>query len=367
MMNEAETLPPEPVILLSCGSFNPITVMHLRMMELARDKVERTWSIPPTRFQAQRSSSSGSPGQTHSEHKPHSWVYSQTLPKRQIVVGGIFSPVSDGYNKRDLAASSVRVELLRLACQFNSDWLAVDPWEALQPNWTRTRLVADCLQARLDQIFVKLNELECSPFGLHEQLCVDNTPTYLGSSPMAQSGLVTESWLTGRLSQVTCQVSDFEFHTLCCAREGAPNVTYPVPADPSSTSLQRVRRLRYPRTRIKLVFGADVLQSFAVPDLWSEDDMETLVRDYGIICISRPGSDPASLIQKTDMLRKHEDNIILVTDLCENKLSATMVRNNIKSGSSIRYLVPDAVLEKIYAEGMYGAKKTRRLIPNHLC
>ncbi len=30
------------VVLLACGSFNPITNMHLRMFELARDHLEDT-------------------------------------------------------------------------------------------------------------------------------------------------------------------------------------------------------------------------------------------------------------------------------------------------------------------------------------
>ena len=29
------------------------------------------------------------------------------------------------------------------------------------------------------------------------------------------------------------------------------------------------------------------LESFAVPNLWNEDDLTTIVRDYGIVVISR--------------------------------------------------------------------------------
>ena len=37
----------------------------------------------------------------------------------------------------------------------------------------------------------------------------------------------------------------------------------------------------------KLLCGAVLLQSFAVPDLWNKDDLTTIVRDYGIVFISR--------------------------------------------------------------------------------
>ena len=37
----------------------------------------------------------------------------------------------------------------------------------------------------------------------------------------------------------------------------------------------------------KLLCGAVLLESFAVPDLWNKDDLTTIVRDYGIVVISR--------------------------------------------------------------------------------
>ena len=37
----------------------------------------------------------------------------------------------------------------------------------------------------------------------------------------------------------------------------------------------------------KLLCGADLLESFAVPDLWNKEDLTTIVRDYGIVVISR--------------------------------------------------------------------------------
>ena len=37
----------------------------------------------------------------------------------------------------------------------------------------------------------------------------------------------------------------------------------------------------------KLLCGADLLESFAVPNLWDPNDLTTIVRDYGIVVISR--------------------------------------------------------------------------------
>ncbi|XP_076986373.1 nicotinamide/nicotinic acid mononucleotide adenylyltransferase 3 [Tamandua tetradactyla] len=88
-----------PVVLLACGSFNPITNMHLRLFEVAR------------------------------EHLHQTGLYQ--------VIGGIVSPVNDGYGKKDLAAARHRVAMARLALQ-TSDWIRVDAWESEQVQWTET-------------------------------------------------------------------------------------------------------------------------------------------------------------------------------------------------------------------------------------
>uniref|UniRef100_A0A8D0ZVG4 Nicotinamide-nucleotide adenylyltransferase n=1 Tax=Sus scrofa TaxID=9823 RepID=A0A8D0ZVG4_PIG len=88
-----------PVVLLACGSFNPITNMHLRLFEVARDHLHQTG--------------------------------------RYQVVGGIISPVNDNYGKKDLVAARHRVAMARLALQ-TSDWIRVDPWESEQAQWMET-------------------------------------------------------------------------------------------------------------------------------------------------------------------------------------------------------------------------------------
>ncbi|XP_076874580.1 nicotinamide/nicotinic acid mononucleotide adenylyltransferase 1 isoform X2 [Brachyhypopomus gauderio] len=90
------------VILLACGSFNPITNMHLRMFELARDHLEDTG--------------------------------------RYRVVRGIISPVSDAYKKKGLIEACHRVEMARLATA-TSSWITVDDWESQQAEWVETAKV----------------------------------------------------------------------------------------------------------------------------------------------------------------------------------------------------------------------------------
>ncbi|ODV95049.1 hypothetical protein PACTADRAFT_50873 [Pachysolen tannophilus NRRL Y-2460] len=94
-----------PLVIVACGSFSPITYLHLRMFEMALDSIRES-----TRFE---------------------------------VIGGYYSPVSDNYRKQGLAPSHHRVRMCELACERTSSWLMVDAWESLQPRYTRTALVLD--------------------------------------------------------------------------------------------------------------------------------------------------------------------------------------------------------------------------------
>ena len=94
-----------PLVIVACGSFSPITYLHLRMFEMALDAITEQ-----TRFE---------------------------------VIGGYYSPVSSNYKKQGLADAHHRVRMCELACERTSSWLMVDAWESLQPKYTRTALVLD--------------------------------------------------------------------------------------------------------------------------------------------------------------------------------------------------------------------------------
>lgn len=53
------------------------------------------------------------------------------------VIGGILSPVSNGYGKASLIPAEDRLEMCRLASEGHS-FITVEPWEALKSDWTPT-------------------------------------------------------------------------------------------------------------------------------------------------------------------------------------------------------------------------------------
>jgi len=101
----------QPVVLLGCGSFNPPTLMHLRMFEAARAALTQ---------------------------------------EGLDVLGGYLSPVNDAYGKQGLAAAEQRVAMCKAAVA-SSSWLMVSPWEARAPSYQRSLTVLQHLQSELDR------------------------------------------------------------------------------------------------------------------------------------------------------------------------------------------------------------------------
>jgi len=223
-----ETQPREQkyVVLVSPGSFNPPTYMHLRIFELARDALRS---------------------------------------EGFCVIGGYMSPVTDAYKKRGLISAKHRIEMCNLACR-SSEFIMVDPWEANQDTFQRTLTV------------------------LHR----------------IKSSLVE----SGRLS---------------------------------GNSL-----------KVMLVCGSDLLESFHIPGFWIREQVRTICRDFGVVCIRREGQDIGKLISNDEILIEFKSNIKIVDELVPNQISSTRVRDCISRGLSIKYLTADDVIDYITKHHLYA-------------
>ncbi|GAA5799958.1 hypothetical protein HPULCUR_005379 [Helicostylum pulchrum] len=103
-----------PLVIVACGSYSPITYLHLRMFEMARDHFDEREGYE--------------------------------------LIAGYFSPVSDAYMKEGLAKASHRVKMCQLAVDSTSDWLMVDSWESRQSMYQRTAVVLDHFDYELNQV-----------------------------------------------------------------------------------------------------------------------------------------------------------------------------------------------------------------------
>jgi len=104
-----------PVVLVACGSYSPVTTLHLQMFEIASRFIKRS-----TNFE---------------------------------VMGEYLSPVSDAYKKQGLASSTHRLRMCELAANEKpNSRLMVDPWEALQQEYTPTAQVLDHFHHEINEV-----------------------------------------------------------------------------------------------------------------------------------------------------------------------------------------------------------------------
>eukprot|EP00035_Acanthoeca_spectabilis_P023917 m.451557 g.451557 ORF g.451557 m.451557 type:complete len:278 (+) comp20171_c0_seq1:129-962(+) len=109
-----------PVVVVACGSYSPVTIMHLRILEDTRDYLN--------------------------------------MGDKYEVIGGFISLTHDKYGKRTLAPMHHRINMTALAVA-DSDWINVDTWECAQAEWTRTaRVLTDRFAASTADVAVQIGD-----------------------------------------------------------------------------------------------------------------------------------------------------------------------------------------------------------------
>ncbi|KAF1809808.1 Nucleotidylyl transferase [Eremomyces bilateralis CBS 781.70] len=235
-----------PLVLVACGSFSPITFLHLRLFELAKD-----WTkYPRTEFE---------------------------------VVAGYLSPVGDAYSKAGLATAKDRIHMCQLALEADADsrssWVMVDDWEARHTEYQPTARV-------LDHFNYEIN-------------------TRMGGVEMPDGSRRT--------------------------------------------------------AKIVLLAGADLISTMSTPGVWSQEDLQHILGDYGAFIVERAGTNIDDALAS---LEKWKSNIHVIHQLIQNDVSSTKIRAFLKKDMSIRYLVPQMVIEYIEKKNLYTDAQSRQAALN---
>jgi len=217
-------------VLVACGSFSPVTYLHLRMFEMARDFIKQQTSFE--------------------------------------VVGGYLSPVNDDYKKPGLLSANHRINMCSLATELTSNWLMVDHWESHQTRYQPTAVVLDHFDHQINQVL---------------------------------GGIETNN-------------GDRK------------------------------------RVRVMLLAGSDLINTMSEPGVWSPSDLDRILGRYGTFIIERAGSD---VEQAVEALAQWRHNIFVVRQTIQNDVSSTKVRLFLKRGMSVRYLLPNPVVDYIESNGLY--------------
>jgi nicotinate-nucleotide adenylyltransferase len=98
----------------------------------------------------------------------------------------------------------------------------------------------------------------------------------------------------------------------------------------------------YPDSELHLIIGMDSLNELC---LWREPDH--LLEHVSLIVMKRPGQKCDSRLDLGKYDVRFADNPLI-------DISSTMIRERLHAGKSIRFLVPDSVIDYIQKKGLYG-------------
>jgi len=224
-----------PLVLVACGSFNPITYLHLRMFEMASDYIH-----------------------CHTEFE---------------VVGGYLSPVSDAYKKPELVSGHDRVNMCLKSIE-SSTWIMVDAYETQKYD--------------------------------------DNGEFEYVTTAMA------------------LQHFDYEINTKLGGIQAKDGTTK--------------------KAEIALLVGADLIMSMSNPESWPPADIKQIFDSHAVFVIERSGTDTDEMLVP---LKQYKKNIWVIEQLITNDISSTKIRYLLKKDFSVRYLIPDTVIDYIHDHSLF--------------
>lgn len=115
----------------------------------------------------------------------------------------------------------------------------------------------------------------------------------------------------------------------------------------SYETLEQLKQ-EYPEYRFYFIFGADCLFSI---ETWRYP--ERIFRNCTVVAAVRNGTSLDEMKQKrNELIQKYEADIQLLPFL-NLEISSTMIREKIKRGASVRYLIPDKVYSYIREKKFY--------------
>nr|GEZ07039.1 nicotinamide/nicotinic acid mononucleotide adenylyltransferase isoform X1 [Tanacetum cinerariifolium] len=246
------------------------------------------------------------------------------------VVGGYMSPVNDAYKKKGLIPAEHRITMCQLACK-SSEFVMVDTWEAKQSSFQRSLTVL----SRIRSFFCD-NGLIPSAY-LKVMLVYGSDLLESFSAPGAwipqqakQSSFQRSLTVLSRIQSFFCDNGLIPSGIVFNLLESGMLVLLLFFSDLAIW-------LGY-TGRVMLVCGSDLLESFSTPGAWIPEQVRTICKDYGVVCIRREGQDIDDIIAHDEILTENKSNIEVVDEIVPNRISSTLVRDCISRGLSVNLL-----------------------------
>lgn len=103
----------------------------------------------------------------------------------------------------------------------------------------------------------------------------------------------------------------------------------------------------YPDSDINFVMGSDNLK-----ELSNWFNSEELLKTFGVYVLERNSDSINSIVENDILLNKYKSNIKKLGGI-EIPISSTLVRDRLSKSMSVRYLVPDSVIDIINNNNLY--------------
>lgn len=108
--------------------------------------------------------------------------------------------------------------------------------------------------------------------------------------------------------------------------------------------------------KIMLLAGGDLIQSMGEPGVWATADLHHILGQYGCLIVERTGADVWSFLLSHDLLWKYRRNLKIVKQTIYNDISSSKVRLFVRRGQSIKYLLPNSVIQYIENQGLVSSQ-----------
>lgn len=115
-------------------------------------------------------------------------------------------------------------------------------------------------------------------------------------------------------------------------------------------TIETLRKMQeqYPEYEIAFIMGSDNLKQL---EKWKKAD--ELVKEFKIYLLERDKDEVEKIIQASKFLRENKTAFMKAKNNITSNLSSTFVRQKLKEGKSIRYLMPDEVMSYIIKNKLY--------------
>lgn len=110
----------------------------------------------------------------------------------------------------------------------------------------------------------------------------------------------------------------------------------------------RILKKMYPKYEIAFTIGSDNLK-----ELHTWRDSDKLMKEFKIYVLKRDKDNIKDIINENKFLKENKDTFIEIKNSITTNLSSSYIREKIKSNKSIRYLVPEEIINYIKKNKLY--------------